>query len=162
MVEVASPKPSRLSPPENLLHKWPHIHRIASCVWHFFGHRRTVGQIPKKCKETSNVMWLSMLWVISVLFVCWNLFCTIANHRIKCVTETKNVSVLFYRNVKSSFSTWLTHSTLRFLYILGGFGPQCAMFFYAQNSNAKKESNQYLWNWNWSRLIIRVKFNIGV
>ena len=34
-------------------------------------------------------------------------FCTIANLRIKCVTETKNVSVLFYKNLKSSFSTWL-------------------------------------------------------
>ena len=89
--------------------------------------RRTVGQIPKKCKETSNLMWLSMIWFISVLFVCWNLFCTIANLRIKCVTETKNVSVLFYKNVKSSFSTWLTHLTLRFLYILGCSGPRWAM-----------------------------------
>ena len=89
------------------------------------GRCRTVGQIPQKCKETSNLMWLSMIWFISVLFVCWNLFCTIANLRIKCVTETKNVSVLFYKNVKSSFSTWLTHLTLRFLYILGCFGPRC-------------------------------------
>ena len=24
--------------------------------------RRTVGQIPKKCKETSNLMWLSLIW----------------------------------------------------------------------------------------------------
>ena len=48
-------------------------------------------------------MWLSLIWFISVLFVCWNLFCTIANLRIKCVTETKNVSVLFYKNLKSSF-----------------------------------------------------------
>ena len=89
------------------------------------GVRRTVGQIPKKCKETSNLMWLSMIWLISVKFVCWNLFCTIANLRIKCVTETKNASVLFYKNVKSSFSTWLTHLTLRFLYILGCSGPRC-------------------------------------
>jgi hypothetical protein len=37
------------------------------------------------------------------LFVCWNLFCTIANLRIKFVTETKNVSVLIYKNLKSSF-----------------------------------------------------------
>ena len=65
--------------------------------------RHTVGQIPKKCKETSNLMWLSLIWFILVLFVCWNLFCTIANLRIKCVTETKNVSVLFYKNLKSSF-----------------------------------------------------------
>ena len=61
-----------------------------------------------------------------VLFVYWNLFCTIANLRIKCVTETKNVSVLFYKNLKSSFSTWLTHLPLRFLYILGWSGPWCA------------------------------------
>ena len=91
----------------------------------WFAARRTVGQIPQKCKETSNLMWLSLIWFISVLFVCWNLFCTIANLRIKCVTETKNVSVLFYKNLKSSFSTWLTHLTLRFLYILGCSGPQC-------------------------------------
>ena len=59
------------------------------------GHRHIVGPIPQKCKET--LMWLSLMWFILVLFVCWNLFCTIANHRIKCVTETKNVSVLFYK-----------------------------------------------------------------
>ena len=58
----------------------------------------TVGQIPPKCKETSNLMWLSLIWCILVLFVCWNLFCTIANLRIKCVTETKNVSVLFAKS----------------------------------------------------------------
>ena len=34
-----------------------------------------------------------------------NPFCTLANLRIKCVTETKNVSLLFYINLKSSFST---------------------------------------------------------
>ena len=51
--------------------------------------------IPKKYKETSNLMWLSMIWFISVLFVCWNLFCTKTNLRIKCVTETKNVSRYF-------------------------------------------------------------------
>ena len=90
-------------------------------AWH------TVGQIPKKCKETSNLMWLSMIWFLSVLFVCWNLFCTIANLRIKCVTETKNASVLFYKNLKSSFFTWLTHLTLRFLYIVGCSGQRCAI-----------------------------------
>jgi hypothetical protein len=71
-------------------------------------------------------MWLSMIWFILVLFVCWNLICTIANLKIKCVTETRNVSVLFYKNIKSSFSTWLTHLTLRFLYFLGCSGPRCA------------------------------------
>jgi hypothetical protein len=40
------------------------------------------------------------------------------------VTDTKNVSVLFCKNLKSSFSTWLTHLSLRFLYILGWSGPQ--------------------------------------
>ena len=89
--------------------------------------RHTVGQNPQKCKETSNLMWLSLIWFILVLFVCWNLFWTIANLRIKCVTETKNVSVLFYKNLKSSFSTWLTHLTLRFLYILGCSGPRCGL-----------------------------------
>ena len=47
----------------------------------------------------------------------------IAHLRIKCVTETKNVSALFYKNLKS----WLTHLTLRFLYIIGSSGPRwCA------------------------------------
>ena len=58
---------------------------------------------PPKCIETSNLMWLSLMSFFLVLFVCWNLFCTIANIRIKHVTETKNVSVLFYKNLKSSF-----------------------------------------------------------
>ena len=66
---------------------------------------------------------MSLIWFISILFVCSNLFCTIVNLRIKCVTETKNVSVLFYKNLISSFSTWLTHLNLRFLYILGCTGP---------------------------------------
>ena len=93
---------------------------VPGVPWH------TVDQIPKKCKETSNSMWLSLIWFILVLFICWNLFCTIANLRIKCVTETKNASVLFYKNLKSSFFTWLTHLTLRFLYIVGCSGPRCA------------------------------------
>ena len=32
--------------------------------------RLTVGQIPPKCKETSNLMWLPLIWFILVLFVC--------------------------------------------------------------------------------------------
>ena len=32
----------------------------------------------------------------------------------------------FYKNLISSFSTWPTHLTLRFLYILGCSGPRCA------------------------------------
>ena len=92
-------------------------------------------------------MWLSLIWFILVLFVCWNLFCTIANLRIKCVTETKNVSVLFYKNVKSSFSTWFTHLTLRFLYILSCSGPRCASasasaacLFCKENTRKKRKS----------------------
>ena len=69
----------------------------------WFCNRHTVGQIYQKCEETSNLMWLSLIWFILFLFVCSNLFCTIANFRIKCVTETKHVSVLFYKNLKSSF-----------------------------------------------------------
>ena len=72
---------------------------------------RTVGQIPKNVKKPQT--WLSLIWLISFFFVCWNLFCTIANLRIKCVTETKNVSVLIYKNLKIKLSTWLTHLTLR-------------------------------------------------
>ena len=48
-------------------------------------------------------MWLTLIWFISALFVCWKLFCTIANLRIKYVTETKTVSVLLYENLKLSF-----------------------------------------------------------
>ena len=74
-------------------------------------------------------MWLSLIWFILVLFVCWNLFCTIVNPRIKCVRETKNVSGLFCKNIKSSFSTLLSDLTLRFLYILGYSGPRCGGSF---------------------------------
>ena len=35
--------------------------------------RHTVGQIPKKCKETSNLMWLLLKQFILFLFVCWKL-----------------------------------------------------------------------------------------
>ena len=70
--------------------------------------------------------WLSLIWFILFLFVCRNLFCTIANLRIKCVTETKKKSFLFLKNLKSNFSTWPTHLTLRFLDILGYSGPRCA------------------------------------
>ena len=59
------------------------------------------------------------------MFVALNLFCIRANLRIKCVNEPKNVSVSFYKNLESSFSTWLTHLTLRFLYFLGCSGPRC-------------------------------------
>ena len=65
--------------------------------------RRADGQIRKKCKETSNLMWLSFICFILVLIVCWNLFCTLANLRIKCVTKTKKVSVLLWKNLKTSF-----------------------------------------------------------
>ena len=59
-----------------------------------------MAQIPKKCKETSFLMWLSLILFILILFVCWNLFCTIANLRIKCLTETKNVSIFYYMTHK--------------------------------------------------------------
>ena len=56
--------------------------------------------------------------------------------------KTKNVSVLFYKNRKSSFSTLLSHLTFRFLYILGCSGPWCAAaasrrrFLFCQNLGA--------------------------
>ena len=68
---------------------------------------RTVGQIPPKCKETLNLMWLSLIWFILVLFVCWNLFCTIANIRIKCVTETKKISLLLNQAFLHDSHIWL-------------------------------------------------------
>ena len=85
--------------------------------------RRRVGQNPQKCKETSNLMWFSLIWFILVLLVCWNLFCTIANLRIKCVTETKNVSVCApwarsIKNVKkpqSQISVWVMSKSLTWL-----------------------------------------------
>ena len=59
--------------------------------------------------------------MVYFLFLCLlNWFCTIANLRIICVTEIKNVSILFY-----SIKTGLAHLTLRFLYIFGCSGPQC-------------------------------------
>ena len=102
-----------------------YVQRSSRYLLGYSGTCHTVGQIPPKCKETSNLMWLTLIWFILVLFVFWNLFWTIANLRIKCVTETKNVSVSFYKNLKSSFSTWLTHLTQRFLYVLGCYGPRC-------------------------------------
>ena len=65
--------------------------------WH------TVGQIPQKCKETSNLVWLSFIWFILFLFVCRNLFCTIANLRIKCVIETKSVPFCFIKILNQVF-----------------------------------------------------------
>ena len=106
----------------------PHCATIAAfwCRQARRRQRHTVGQIPQKCKETSNLMWLSLIWVILILFVSWNLFCRIANLIIKYMTETKNGFVLFYKNLKSSISKWLTHFTLRFLYIFVCSGPKCA------------------------------------
>ena len=51
--------------------------------------------------------------------------CKIANPRIKCVTVHL---FLLCKNLNSSFSTWLTHLTLRFLYILGCSGLLCASY----------------------------------
>ena len=39
----------------------------------------------------------------------------------------KNVSVLFCKNLKSSFSKWHPHLSLRFLFILGWPGLQCTV-----------------------------------
>ena len=39
--------------------------------------------------------------------------------------KIKNGSVLFYKNLWLSFSTWFAHLNLRFLYILGCSGPWC-------------------------------------
>ena len=38
---------------------------------------------------------------IVYLFVCWTLFFAIANFRIKCVIETKNIPVLFWKHLLS-------------------------------------------------------------
>ena len=43
-----------------------------------------------------------------------------------CFAPQNQMCFLFYKIVKSNFSTWLTHLTLRFLYILGCSGPRCA------------------------------------
>ena len=53
------------------------------------------------------------------------MFCTIAVFRIKCVTEPDNFIFLLWKNLNLSFSTWLTHLILRFLYILCCSGPRC-------------------------------------
>ena len=44
--------------------KWEH-----EIFWTFESRCHTVGQIPKKCKETSNLMWVSLIWFISFCFV---------------------------------------------------------------------------------------------
>ena len=51
------------------------------------------------------------------------------NLRIKYVTETKTVSVLFYKNL----------FTLRFLYILGSCGPRCAAPLHGGGGSSVKE-----------------------
>ena len=43
--------------------------------------------------------------------------------------KSKMFLFCFTKNLKSSFSTWLTHLTLRFLYFFGCSGPRCAMPF---------------------------------
>ena len=105
--------------------------------------RHTIGQIPLKCKETLNLMRLSLIWFVLVLFVCWNVFCTIENLRIRFATEIKNIFVLFFKNLESSFSTLLSHLTLRFLYILGCSGPRCGMAMLFQWK--KRQSLPALW-----------------
>ena len=72
------------------------------------GQWHTIGQIPQKCKETSNL--IDMFFFYFGFFK--NLFCTIANLRIKCVTETKSVSVLFYKNIISFDSEVSLHYCL--------------------------------------------------
>ena len=117
------------------LHTWPLCKLVSTRIFSAFFNIcqiadstcRTEGQIPPKCKETSNFIWFSLIWFILVLFVCWNLFYTKAKLRIRCVTETKNASGLFYKNLISSFFTWLTHLTLSFLYILGSSGTGCTV-----------------------------------
>ena len=42
-------------------------HDDAAATW-LPSSRRTVGQIPLKCKESSNMICLSLIWFISVLF----------------------------------------------------------------------------------------------
>ena len=94
-------------------------------VWEIKCTAAQHARSPKNVKkpQTTNLMWLSLIWAILVLFVCWNLFYTLANLRIKCVTETKNVSLLFYKNLKSSFSTWLTGFFTFFVTLAHGVPP---------------------------------------
>ena len=52
-----------------------------------------------------------MIWFILFLFVFKTYFVQyIVNLRIKCVTETRNVSILFCKNLKSSFSNYMAHT----------------------------------------------------
>ena len=89
-------------------------------AWH------TVGQIPKKCKETSNLMWLLLIWFILGVFACWNLFCTIASLRIKCDSNINHFRFVLQKS-QSKPSTQLRNLILRFLYIIGCSGPPCGM-----------------------------------
>ena len=105
-----------------------------------------------------------------LLFTLNTHFVYIANPRIKCVTEPNIIYFLLNINLHLSFSTWLTHFTLRFLYILVCSGPRCATQFAAAATRwrhqcavpkslsanfvsrlAKVQSNKGPWvyNFNW-------------
>ena len=60
----------------------------------------------KKPQTSCDCHWYGLFHFC--FFVCWNFFCTIANLRIKCVTETKNVSVLFTKILNLAF--YMTHT----------------------------------------------------
>ena len=64
-------------------------------------------------------MWLSLIWFILILFVCSNLFCTIANLRIKCVTETKKLLFCFTKILnQASYMTYTFGSEVSLHYWL--------------------------------------------
>ena len=72
-------------------------------------------------------MWLSLIWFILVFFCLLKLIlCNSKPQNQMCDWNQKKKSVLFCKNLKSSFSTWPTHLSLRFLYILGWSGPRCS------------------------------------
>ena len=67
---------------------------------------RTVGQISKKCKETSNWMRLSLIWFILFHFVCLLkliLYDSKAQNQMYDWKRKCFCFVLFYKNLKSSF-----------------------------------------------------------
>ena len=79
--------------------------------------RRTVGQIPIKYKETSNLMWLS--FVCSLKLILYNS----KPQNQMCDWYQKCFGFVLQKSWIKLF-TWLTHLTLKFLYILGRCGAQ--------------------------------------
>ena len=94
-----------------------YAHHITTCP--------SVFQIPKKFKETSNLMWFSLIRVYFI-FVCL-LRLILYNSKPQNQRWDWNQKCFHFILQKSLIKlfTWLPDLTLRFLYIIGCSGPRC-------------------------------------